>query len=127
MSNFSEILKYLRNRSNLTQEELASKLKISKSSISMYERGQREPDFELLELIADFFNVDMNFLLGENDNLKNLDKLCMHLGYCRQNKISSFIDKYFQLDDSDRNAVNTLIDGLSKADKYKEKKKEKAI
>lgn len=38
----------------------------------MYEVGKREPDFETLEAIADFFNVDMNFLLGkdgsENDH-----------------------------------------------------------
>ncbi len=31
----------------------------------MYESGAREPDFETLELIADFFNVDIDYLLGE--------------------------------------------------------------
>ena len=30
----------------------------------MYESGAREPDFETLELIADFFNVDIDYLLG---------------------------------------------------------------
>lgn len=30
----------------------------------MYETGARKPDFETLELIADFFNVDINYLLG---------------------------------------------------------------
>ncbi len=64
MSNFSIILKKLRLQDNLTQAELSEKLNISKSSISMYENGAREPDFETLELIADFFNVDMNYLLG---------------------------------------------------------------
>jgi len=62
--NFSNVLKKLRLQDNLTQAELADKLKISKSSVSMYENGAREPDFETLELIADFFNVDMNYLLG---------------------------------------------------------------
>ena len=33
----------------------------------MYERGEREPDFETLNLIADFFNVDTNYLLGMDD------------------------------------------------------------
>ena len=33
----------------------------------MYEKGKREPDFETLELFADFFNVDMNYLLGKSD------------------------------------------------------------
>ena len=37
-----------------------------------YEVGKREPDFETLESIADFFNVDMNFLLGKNDSENRL-------------------------------------------------------
>ena len=39
-------------------------------TISMYERGQRELNFETLELIADYFNVDMNYLMGKS-NIKN--------------------------------------------------------
>ena len=64
MAAFKEMLKYLRSRQGLSQSELANKLGISKSTISMYEVGKREPDFETLETIADFFNVDINFLLG---------------------------------------------------------------
>ena len=64
MGNFANIFKNLRLSSGLTQQEMADKLKISRSSIGMYENGEREPSFELLEAIADFFNVDMNFLLG---------------------------------------------------------------
>ena len=66
MASFKEMLKYLRVRDNLSQAELADKLGVAKSTISMYEVGKREPDFETLEAIADFFNVDMNFLLGKD-------------------------------------------------------------
>lgn len=65
MAMFKEMLRYLRNRENLSQSELADRLGVSKSTISMYEVGKREPDFETLETIADFFNVDINFLLGK--------------------------------------------------------------
>lgn len=72
MGTFKDMLKYLRNRDKLSQFELAEKLGVAKSTISMYEVGKREPDFETLEAIADLFNVDMNFLLGkdgsENDD-----------------------------------------------------------
>lgn len=72
MASFKDMLKYLRARENLSQSELANKLGVAKSTISMYEVGKREPDFETLEEIADLFNVDMNFLLGkdgsENDH-----------------------------------------------------------
>ena len=67
MANFGSILKSLRINRSLTQTELANKLGISYSTISMYERSQRQPDFETLEAIADFFNVDMDYLLGKSD------------------------------------------------------------
>ena len=54
MSNFEMVLKTLRRAKGLTQEELAKALKISRSTIGMYENGSREPDYETLELIADF-------------------------------------------------------------------------
>ncbi|MBR7112969.1 MAG: helix-turn-helix domain-containing protein, partial [Firmicutes bacterium] len=52
-------LKNLRKSLNLTQQDLATSLGIAKSTISMYENGWREPDFETIEAIADYFNVDM--------------------------------------------------------------------
>lgn len=64
---FSERLKTLRTSNKLTLEQLAKRLGCSKSSINMYERGEREPSFEMLETIADFFNVDIDYLLGKSD------------------------------------------------------------
>lgn len=63
---FKDELRKLRKQDGLTQKELAKKLGLSNSTISMYERGNREPDFEILEAIADFFNVDMNKLTGRS-------------------------------------------------------------
>ncbi len=65
MGNFSTVFKTLRLEKNLTQLEMANRLGISRSSIGMYENGEREPGFELLEKIADYFHVDMNYLLGK--------------------------------------------------------------
>lgn len=74
MSAFSQTLAALRRERGLTQAELASRLGISKSAVSMYERGNREPDFKLLEQMADFFGVGVNVLLGrENAELVNGD------------------------------------------------------
>lgn len=52
-------IKYLRKLDNITQQQLADAIGVAKSTISMYENGQREPDFETLEALADYFNVDM--------------------------------------------------------------------
>lgn len=65
---FGNRLRQLRKENNLTQKELAYKLGLAFSTISMYERGIREPDFETTEAIADYFNVSMDFLLGKNSN-----------------------------------------------------------
>ena len=65
MGDFPNIFKHIREKSGLTQQHLADKLGISRSAVGMYEKGEREPNFETLELIADTFNVDMNYLLGK--------------------------------------------------------------
>jgi transcriptional regulator with XRE-family HTH domain len=64
MSRFSDMLHYLRRREGLSQAELGEKLGIAKSTISMYERDERKPSFEMLEAIADFFNINMDTLAG---------------------------------------------------------------
>ena len=69
MSEFSIVFKNLRKDNDLTQGELAKKLGVAPSTVGMYERGQREPDFETLEKIADYFKVNMNTLLGKGDAL----------------------------------------------------------
>ena len=61
---FSDMLKALRKSSGLTQVELAEKLGLTRSSLSMYELGDREPNFKTLKSMADFFNVDTDYLLG---------------------------------------------------------------
>ena len=67
MALFNQRLKELRIKRELSQQALSDKTGISKSSINMYERGEREPGFETLELLADFFKVDLNYLLGKSD------------------------------------------------------------
>jgi len=66
MPDFKDMLKYFRMREGLSQSELAEKLGMSASRISMYEVGKREPDFESEEKIADFFNTDLNTLRGRD-------------------------------------------------------------
>jgi len=63
---FGDVLKQLRLESKLTQKEFAHIIGVSESTIGMYERNQREPAFEVLEAIADYFNVDMDYLTGRS-------------------------------------------------------------
>ena len=51
LSNFSRLLKELRESKGLKQAELAEKLGVSRGSISFYENGDRVPDIEFLGTI----------------------------------------------------------------------------
>ena len=64
---FNEMLKMLRKARGLSQIELAERLKVSTGLIGMYETGQRKPSYDMLEAIADYFNVDLDYLIGRTD------------------------------------------------------------
>lgn len=64
MRSFAEIFKSLRLEKGITQDQISRALGITKQAVSHYERGTREPKQEMLEAIADYFNVDINYLLG---------------------------------------------------------------
>lgn len=61
-----ERLKSLRKEKNLTLEELAQDLGMTKQVLSRYERGEREADYKTLVKIADFFTVSIDYLLGHS-------------------------------------------------------------
>lgn len=77
MAEFKDRLKELRKERRISQSDLAKAIDVSASSISMYEVGERTPELETFEALADFFNVDMNYLKGKS-SVKNLSA---ELGY----------------------------------------------
>ena len=65
MTNFNEMMKYLRTSRNVTQAELERAIGVSPSTVGMYETGERQPNFEIEEKIADYFNVSLDTLRGK--------------------------------------------------------------
>lgn len=63
---FADNIKRLRLQDGLLQAQLAKALGVSKSTVSMWETGERTPTLETLESIADYFNVDLNVLWGDD-------------------------------------------------------------
>lgn len=64
------ILKELRKRRGLSQLRLAMELGMNQNSISRYESGEREADYQTLIQLADYFNVSIDYLLERTDNPK---------------------------------------------------------
>lgn len=61
-----QTISYLRERRGLSQSALAKQLKIGTSTLGMWETDKRKPNPDALLLIADFFNVTTDYLLGRN-------------------------------------------------------------
>ncbi len=72
---FGRKLAALRKEKNLTQEELANAVNISKSTIAMYETSKRNPDMDTLKEFATYFNVTTDYLLGRTDIRNNADRI----------------------------------------------------
>ena len=64
MSIFSENIRLLRDRQNLTQQKIADDLKITRGRYVKYEDGSSEPPLDLLLKIAKYFNVSIDILLS---------------------------------------------------------------
>ncbi|WMT19183.1 helix-turn-helix domain-containing protein [Parageobacillus toebii] len=64
---FGKRLRFLRKKKNMTQKDLADVFNLSESTIGMYERDEREPSFEFVRQLADFFNVTTDYLLGRTE------------------------------------------------------------
>lgn len=60
----------LRERLDLTQEEVANRLKLSRAALSHYETHRREPDYDTLRKFADFYDVSIDYILGRTQNPK---------------------------------------------------------
>lgn len=65
---FAKRLISLRNLKELSQYEIAERLGFSRGQYANYEQGTREPDFETLQKLADFFEVSTDYLLGRTDD-----------------------------------------------------------
>ncbi|SHJ33040.1 helix-turn-helix transcriptional regulator, partial [Desulfofundulus thermosubterraneus] len=64
---FGERLAFLRQQKGLSQAELARLLGVGQSTIAMYEKNKRLPDYQFLIRLADFFGVSTDYLLGRVD------------------------------------------------------------
>ena len=76
MNNFSNQIKKLRASQNLTQEQMAQKLNISRQAVSNWENDRNLPDIEMLISISKTFNISLDdLILGENEMNNMTQKL----------------------------------------------------
>lgn len=66
-------LVYLRSEKGLSQYEAAERLGFSRGKLANYEQGSRQPDYDTLQIIADFYDVTIDYLLGRTDSPKRTE------------------------------------------------------
>lgn len=128
MENFKNVFLSLRNSKGLNQEEIAKALGVSKSTIAMWETGKRFPSISIFEKIADFFDVDYNYLYGKtdimrssvtnNDNSEQKWKGLV-LDY-KKRKLSNLID---ELNDEGQDKAIEQVELITKIPEYKKDSK----
>ena len=70
MAVFSDRLKETRKLRGVTQKQMADFLEITEQAYQNYEYGKREPNFETILKIADYFNVPTDYLFGRSKFLR---------------------------------------------------------
>ncbi len=71
MNILGDRIKKERENLKLTREDLAKRIGVSYSAVSMYEQGKREPNYNLIIKICKIFNCDADYLIGLTSIKKN--------------------------------------------------------
>ena len=102
MSSLGERIRYFREAKKLTQEQLAQLIGVAKTTITGYEKGNREPDVYKIKKLASALNVTGDALLGITGygHDTNTDVTCTEMKH---------IEKYRSLDDHGKKAVDVTL------------------
>jgi transcriptional regulator with XRE-family HTH domain len=131
---FGDRLKQLREEKQLSQIELAKLLHIANTTLSMYETGNREPDYDTLKLLASELDCSTDYLLGLTNIRKYYTVIASKfVDQLPEGELKEFVKKYgdeilldlarkinnYKLDPQD---LADLIDMLGRIQAAKEKK-----
>lgn len=114
---FGNVLKKLRQDSNLTQDELAKKINTSRSNIANYENDKNMPSVDILDKISKIFNCSTDYLLGKSD-IRNPQKIDIN------DMDIAFASGIKGLNKENQEIAKNIIEGLLAKQKNEENKKE---
>ncbi|MCL1878308.1 MAG: LexA family transcriptional regulator [Defluviitaleaceae bacterium] len=98
-------LRALRKENGLSKRALVAKLPLNYSTYANYESGFREPNSEILQMLARHFGVSLDYLLGVSENRRKADEIAI-----LNESENDHIKKYRQLDTHGREVVDIILD-----------------
>jgi len=97
-------LRLLRKEKNMSKRELVSALPLNYSTYANYESGFREPNSEIIQMLARYFGVSIDYLLGSTENRKKADEIAVLTDAEHEHLM-----QYRTLDEHGRDIVDTLM------------------
>lgn len=85
-------LRELRNKSGLTQNEIATRLGVSGQTILNWENGIYEPKINQLILLADLFGVSIDYLVERQSGIDKIDDICRELDKISKEEFIKFVE-----------------------------------
>ena len=113
-----ERLYQLRTDAGLTQEELAKRINVGRSTIAGYEKGTTQPSYTVLILLADYFEVSLDYLFGRTNMKTDLKKL---EGKLKSKSGLVPIYMIFRLNEVDKDVVTMLLYSYMVKEEYRKK------
>lgn len=102
----TENLSILVSQTGMTQKDIAKSIGLSQQRFNAYIKGVREPDIETLILLADYFQVSVDYLIGhekeptvKDDGLTEMERIFMSLPHARREEVLRFME--YQLSQAD--------------------------
>lgn len=101
------ILKDLRAKKGVLQKDVANFLQIDRTTYVKYENGDSEPNLQMLQKIADYFDTSVDYILGRKEKTAT------------QTEAFSILNKYSRLNNAGKEKTEAYIDDLLENPKYR--------
>lgn len=114
MVKIADRIKQLRKKKGVSQSQLAEAIGVKKNTVSTWERGTRKPDFAALQLLSEYFEISLEYLLGTSDEEETRFKpsqedLDFYALSAKADEIKESTELLCRLSDKSRKIVEELI------------------
>lgn len=112
---FGDRLREARLQKGLTQEQLARQIGVAKSTLTGYEKGNREPDVFKIKRILEILDIDSDYLLGVSRK-SSIDSTIP------TDEQIDLLNKISNIDEADKDLLERIIDVILETRSKKKKK-----
>lgn len=118
---FKDVIKVLRKEKAMKQSDLATVFKVDRTAVGKWEQGSNKPTADTLEMIADYFNVSIDYLMGRQENRGSFD------AYKRNERDIKLLNTFSKLNDFGKSEALKRINELAELPKYQNAKNDMPI